>query len=110
MTSEQLTYEKSLEAAKPVKAMAELARTLDMEYLKEVLVGLKEQHSFRECASILNPNRFTVQQQLDLDLTKIKGLELMLKLAENQHEIFEKTVALVKAEQNAQKLGSIFGM
>lgn len=105
-----LTYEKSLEAAKPVKEMAELARTLDVEYLTDALNAMKENHSFRDSAMILNPNPHTAIEQQELNAAKIEGLELMLKLAKNQEKILSLTVKLEGAKRNSQELAKMFGL
>ena len=106
----KLSYEETVEAAKPIKEMAELARTLNVDYLTECLEQMKSQHSFRDSAMILSPSPFTVMEQQDLDKAKIKGLDLMLQLAKNQNEIFEATVRLARAKGSADKLAGIFGM
>ena len=106
----ELTKEQSIESAKPIKEMAELARKLDVEYLTECVKQMKEQHSFRESAMVLNPNPFTAMEHGDLEAAKIKGLELMIALAENQNIIFEKTVALQRAKMQSNDLSKMFGL
>ena len=106
----KLTYQESVEAAKPIKEMAELARTLNVEYLTECLEQMKSNHSLRDSAMILSPSPFTVMEKQDLDKAKIRGLELMIQLAKNQNEIFEATVNLAKAKGNENRLASIFGI
>ena len=107
---EELSYEQSIEAAKPIKEMAELARTLNIEYLTKCVEKMKEQHSFRESAMILSPSPFTVMEQNDLDRAKLKGLELMLELAKNQEQILELTINLQKAKGHVNQMNRIFGM
>lgn len=105
-----LTYEESVEAARPIKAIAELSRTLNVEYLRECVSQMKDGHSFRESAMILNSSPFTAIEQGDLEAAKIKGLELMIELAENQNEILKKTIQLSKAKNNSAELSRMFGL
>lgn len=105
----ELSFEQSQEAAIPVKQIAELARTLNVEYLTQCLSDMKKNHSLRESAMILSPNPHTVMETSDLELAKLKCLELMLDLAKNQEIIFELTVKLERVKMNSRKLSDIFG-
>lgn len=105
----ELTYEQSVEAAKPIKQMAELARTLNVEYLERAVLDMKKNHSMREAAMVMNPNPHTAIEVSDLEAEKLKGLELMLELARNQDRIFDLTVKLEKAKMNSRKLSDFFG-
>lgn len=104
-----LTEEKSNEMAKTVKEIAELARTLDIEYLTECLTKMKDAHSFRESAMILSPNPHTIIESQKLNLEKIEAIKLILELAKNQNAIYNATFNLIKAERNSNRAASIFG-
>ena len=108
--NQEMNYETTVEKAKPIKEMAEISRTLDVEYLEECLKQMKDAHSYRESASILDPRPQTVFERQDLERAKIKGLELMIALSKNQTEIFDATIKLGKAEANSHKLERFFGL
>lgn len=107
---EILTLDKSVEASIPLREMSLLSLQLDAEYLKEALKQMKEAHSFRDAAAILNPNPFTHNQQQDLNAAKMKQLDLFLQLAENTKNIMKCTQALATANQNSSQLNQFFGL
>ena len=106
----ELTYEQSVEAAKPVKEINDLAFTLNVDYLTQALEGMRENHSLRDSMMILNPSPFTHSAQQDLNEAKLDQLELMLKLAINAQKIKELTFDLSDAQLNSRKLGAMFGI
>jgi hypothetical protein len=106
----ELTYEQSVEAAIPVAHINDLAFTLNVDYLEQALKEMRQNHSLRESAAVLNPSPFTHNQQQDLNQAKIDQLSLMLKLAKNAHKIKELTFKLHDASLNSQKLGAMFGI
>lgn len=105
----ELSYEESVEAAKPIRKMAETARELNVEYLTQAVADMKKNHSLRDAAMILNPNPHTAIEQSNLEAAKIKGLELMLELAKNQNEIFDLTIKLNVAKSRSDDLSKFFG-
>lgn len=105
----KLSHAESVVAAEPIKQIAELARTLDIEYLTAALKEMKDNHALRDSAMILNPSPHTALQQQYLNSAKIKGLELMLELAKNQNDIFNCTLQLESAKRQSSYLSSIFG-
>ena len=106
----ELSHEQTVEAAKPIKEIAELARKLDVEYLTKCVEEMKKNHSFRDAAMVLNPNPHIAIESQDLDAAKIKGLELMIGLAKNQKDILDATIKLHMAKENSNQLAKMFGL
>lgn len=106
----ELNYSKSLEVAEPIKKIIEIVRTLDVEYLTKAVEGMKENHSMRDSAMILNPSPFTANEQQELNAAKIKGIELLIALAENQNDILDREIKLAKAKSQAGHLAQMFGL
>lgn len=106
---EKFTHKQSVEAAQPVKKINDAVAELNIEYLSDALKDMKENHSMRDSAAILNPSPFTHNEQQDLNAAKLEQLELMIKLAKNSNKIKELTVKLNMAKQSASDLSRIFG-
>jgi hypothetical protein len=106
---ENFTYERSVEAARPVKAMNDLAEQLDVEYLTGALEEMKKNHSMRDSIMILNPSPFTHTEQQELDAAKLEQLDLMLKLSKNVNRIKELTLKLYTAKGRVNDLSKMFG-
>lgn len=105
----ELSYEKSLEAAAPLKQMMDIAATLDVEYLTQALEEMRKRHSFLDSAIVLNPSPMTAIEQQDLSAAKIDQLDLMLKLASNHKRIVDLSIKLGHAKVRSNQLRSMFG-
>jgi hypothetical protein len=103
-----LTYEKSLEAAKVIKEMNLLALQLDIDYLTKALEEMQENHSRRDSMAVLNPNPFSHFEKQDLYAAKLKQLELMIELSKNTQVIIECEKKLVAAKSNESNLNQLF--
>jgi len=106
----ELSFEKSLEEAKTIRQISFLSLQLDIEYLTEALKQMKEQHSFRDSAMILNPHPHVHNEMQDLTAAKIRQLELFIEIAKYSHTIQECETKLIKAKESDSELSKIFGV
>jgi hypothetical protein len=105
-----LSFEKSTEAAKPVKEINELALELDTEYLWTAYEEMQDKHLRSESAAVLDPHPFTHNERQEVNAAKLHQLKLIIQLGENAKVILEKTIALQKAEKQTGELEKIFGI
>lgn len=104
----ELSNEKSVQAAIPIKKMQETAIELDIEYLTGALEEMRKNHSFRESAAILNPNPQIHHEQQELNAAKLEQLDLMLRLAKNVNVIKELSLNLIIAKGQSNELKKMF--
>lgn len=105
-----LDFERSQEAAVPIKIITDAARTLNIEYLEECLKGMKGNVSRHESGSILDPNPFTVYERIDLEKLGCRQLELILALGKNLRAIEEANRKVAEARANSHDLAKMFGL
>lgn len=104
----EINYEKSLIEAEIIKKINSSIVDLDTEYLTEALTRMKDAHSFRESAAILNPSPHTHHENQALNAAKLKQLELLIELALNAKTIIDCEKKLRNAKDNSDKLKKLF--
>ncbi len=104
----KLTIKDSADKSAPLQAMNQLAKQLDVEYLSEALKQMREVHSWRDSAAVLNPSPFTHNEQQDLNAAKQEQLSLFIQLAKNLQLIKELTNKLDAAKENVNGLKQLF--
>jgi len=105
----EYTVEKSKEEAAKLKLIQETIMSLDEEYLSSALKDMRDNHSMRDDIAVLNPNPTTHFEQQELDESKLKQIELILKLRENVSNIINCKRKLITAKQHENEMRNIFG-
>lgn len=104
----KLSEEESKKASVPVGIINRLSAQLNLPYLKKCLKEMKEQHSWRDRAMVLNPNPMSHMEKQDLESAKIKQLELIINLGENAQEILNCEKEYINSKKNAKFFSNFF--
>lgn len=106
----EITLEKSIEQAEIIKRVQEAMKEFDVEYLEAAYEKMKENHSHRESAMILDPNPHTALQRSDLEAIKLKQMRYYLDAAKNLNNIIKAEVDLALAKRQSETIGKMFGL
>lgn len=104
----KLSFENSTEQAVYIVEVMQALSKLDLPYLERALAGMKETHSWRDSAAVLNPNPLLHNEQQELNAAKLQQLELLLKMFKTSKIIQEKKEALDKAKRHVSSLEDMF--